>query len=273
MKKIVTIIKYILLILLAALVMLPILWMVISSFKDTGEIYAKEIVWLPRRMHWENYADVLNGTYLVRSFFNSLMITIPPVFIGVLTSAMAGYAFAKLTFPGKNVIFTLMFLTLMIPGVVTMIPAYLLFNAYGWLDTLLPLLIPGMCGSVTTMFFLRQYLSGLPDELKEAALIDGMSHAGVFFRIFLPLAKPAILTQLILSFNGAYNDYMGPLLYINNEKWQTIQIVLNSFVSEYKANWQFMLAGAVLALLPTMVLFLCAQKYFVEGIAFTGIKA
>lgn len=273
MKKIVTIIKYALLTLLAVLIVLPILWMAISSFKDTGEIYAKEIVWLPKHFRWENYADVLSGTYLIRSFFNSLMITIPPVFIGVLTSAMAGYAFSKLDFPGKNVIFVLMFATMMIPGVVTMIPAYLLFNAYGWLGTLLPLLIPGMCGSVTTMFFLRQYLSGLPNELKEAALIDGLSHGGVFFRIFLPLAKPAMLTQLILSFNGAYNDYMGPLLYINDEKWQTIQIVLNSFVSEYQSNWQYMLAGSVLALLPTMVLFVCAQKYFVEGIAFTGIKA
>lgn len=273
MKRIINFIKYLLLILLGICILLPIVWMLISSFKDTGEIYAKDIIWLPQKIRWENYTEVLEGTYLVRSFLNSLMLTIPPVVIGVLTSAMGGYAFAKLNFPGKNLIFTLMFATLMIPAVVTMIPGYLLFNAYGWLDTLLPILIPGMCGSVTTMFFLRQYISGLPNELQEAALIDGMTHGGVFFKIYLPLAKPALLTQLILSFNGAYNDYMGPLLYINDEKWQTIQIVLNSFISEYQSSWQYMLAGSVLALLPTMILFLCAQKYFVEGIAFTGIKA
>ena len=120
---------------------------------------------------------------------------------------------------------------------------------------------------------MRQYISGLPSDLQEAAIIDGLSYGGVFFRIYLPLAKPALLTQLILSFNGAYNDYMGPLLYIDTEENQTIQIVLNSFIAEYQANWQFMLAGSVLALLPTMILFIVAQKYFVEGIAFTGIKA
>ena len=165
-----------------------------------------------------------------------------------------------------------MFATLVVPAVVTMIPSYLLFNAYGWLGTLLPLIVPGMFGSVMTMFFLRQYISGLPSDLQEAAIIDGLSYGGVFFRIYLPLAKPALLTQLILSFNGAYNDYMGPLLYIDTEENQTIQIVLNSFIAEYQANWQFMLAGSVLALLPTMILFIVAQKYFVEGVAATGVK-
>ena len=123
-----------------------------------------------------------------------------------------------------------------------------------------------------TAFFLRQYISGLPNELKDAAIIDGLSYAGVFFKIYLPLAKPALITQFILAFNGAYNDYMGPTLYINDEEKQTIQVVLNSFVSEYAANWQFMLAGSVLAMIPTVIIFLFAQKYLVEGIAHTGIK-
>ncbi len=259
--------------LIAIFVFLPILWLLISSFKATDEIYSTNMIWFPSKLMLENYADVITQTLIVRSFFNSLKIILPPVLIGVFTSSMAGYAFAKLNFPGKKILFAFMFSTLVIPGVVTMIPSYLLFNAYGWLDTLLPLIVPGMFGSVLTMFFLRQFISGLPKELQEAAIIDGLSFGGVFLRIYLPLTKVAILTQVILCFNGAYNDYIGPLLYINTEENQVIQIVLNSFISEYQANWQFMLAGSVLALLPTVILFVAAQKYFVEGIAFTGLKA
>lgn len=273
MKTVKKITPYIILSVLAFFVALPILWVFISSFKDLSEIYAPEMVWLPGEIRWGNYLEVLQETFLVQSFFNSLKVVIPPVFVGVFTSAMAGFAFAKLQFPGKNILFTGMFATIAVPGVVTMIPSYLLYDAYGWLDTLLPLIIPGMCGSVMTAFFLRQYISGLPSELMEAAIIDGMSYGGVFLKIYLPLAKPALITQLILSFNGVYNDYMGPLLYINEESQQTIQIVLNSFVAEYTANWQYMLAGSVLALLPTLMIFIFAQRYLVEGIAFTGLKA
>ena len=273
MKITKTIIPYLILGILAIFVFFPILWMFISSFKGLNEIYSPEIVFFPTKIKWQNYMDVLKETLLVKSFINSLKVVIPPVFVGVVTSAMAGFAFAKLNFPGKNILFSFMFGTIAVPGIVTMIPSYLLFNAYGWLDTILPLIIPGMCGSVMTMFFLRQYISGLPSELMEAGIIDGMSYGGAFWRIYFPLAKPALITQLVLSFNGAYNDYMGPLLYINEEENQTIQIVLNSFISEYTANWQYMLAGSVLALLPTILMFLFAQKYLVEGIAYTGLKA
>lgn len=273
MKGIKRIIPYFILSILALFVVFPILWMLLSSFKGMNEIYAPEIVWFPSKLEWKNYGDVLKETLLLKSFFNSLKVVIPPVFVGVFTSAMAGFAFAKLNFPGKKLLFPLMFGTIAVPGVVTMIPSYLLFNAYGWLDTLLPLIVPGMCGSVMTMFFLRQYISGLPNELMEAGIIDGMSYGGVFCKIYFPLAKPALITQLVLSFNGVYNDYMGPLLYINEEGKQTIQIVLNSFISEYTANWQYMLAGSVLALIPTVVMFVFAQRYLVEGIAYTGLKA
>ena len=272
MKAIRKSISYILMIILCIFVFFPLLWILISSFKELNEIYAPEIVWFPKEIKWQNYIDVIKETFLVQSFLNSLKIVIPPVAIGTLTSAMAGFAFAKLDFPGKNLLFTLMFGTIAIPGIVTMIPSYLLFDSYGWLDTILPLIIPGMCGGVMTTFFLRQYISGLPTELKDAAIIDGLSYGGVFFKIYLPLAKPAVITQLILAFHGSYNDYMGPLLYINDESMQTIQIVLNSFIAEYAANWQFMLAGSVLALIPTIIIFLFCQRYLVEGIAHTGIK-
>ena len=265
-------IPYVILTVMAIFVAFPIIWVVISSFKDITEIYAKDMVWLPKEMQWNNYTEVLDKTFLVRSFFNSLKVALPPVIIGVFTSAMAGFAFSKLRFPGKNMLFAAMFSTIAIPGVVTMIPSYILFNEYGWLGTLMPLIIPGMCGSVMTMFFLRQFFSGLPSDMMEAAVIDGMSYGGIFMKIYLPLAKPALITQLLLSFNGAYNDYMGPLLYIDQERHQTIQQVLNSFVQEFAANWEYMLAGSVLALLPTTIIFIVAQKYLVQGIAFTGLK-
>ena len=272
MKTIRKTIPYVVMVIFCTVMFFPLLWIFISSFKELSEIYAPDIVWFPKEIKWQNYADVLRETLLIPSFFNSLKVVLPPVLIGTLTSAMAGYAFAKLDFPGKNILFSVMFATIAIPGVVTMIPSYLLFDAYGWLDTILPLIVPGMCGGVMTTFFLRQYISGLPNELKDAAIIDGLSYGGVFFKVYLPLAKPALITQFILAFNGSYNDYMGPVLYINDEQKQTIQVVLNSFISEYAANWQFMLAGSVLALIPTVILFIFAQKYLVEGIAHTGIK-
>lgn len=273
MKIVCRILQYTFLFIVSAFILLPVLWMLISSFKDTNEIYTKDLVWIPSVFKWSNYTDVLSETLLLKSFLNVMKIIVLPVLGGVFSSTMAGYAFAKLRFPGKNVIFILLFATVAVPGVVTMIPSYLLFKTYGWLGTLLPLIVPGMCGGVMMMFFIRQYMSGLPNDLQEAAIIDGLSYGGVFIRIFLPLAKPAILSQLILDFNSAYNNYTGPLLYINEEEDQVIQIVLRSFVSEYGANWSYMLAGSVLALLPTMLLFVVAQKYFVEGIALTGMKS
>lgn len=263
---------YLLLALSAVVMLVPFLWVLSSSFKDTASIFLIPPQWIPKQWHFENYWNVLTGSNLIRGFCNTVIIIIPPIFVGMLSSSLAGYSFARLQFPGKNVIFAATLCTMMVPGVITLIPSFIMFSFYGWVNSWKPLIIPGMFGAVTTMFFLRQYFMTLPKELEEAAMIDGMSRPKIFVSIILPLSKPAIVTQIVLSLNGAYNDYMGPLLYINDINKQTLQQVLAGFQGTYLTQWGYLMAGSVLALLPTMLIFALAQRYFVEGIALTGLK-
>ncbi len=215
-----------------------------------------------------------SGIPVWRAFLNTLMYVTPPILVGVLTSAMAAYGFARINFKGKQIVFYILLATMVIPGIITMVPSFLLFqDFYHWDNTPLPIIVPGMFGSAMTMFFLYQYFRTLPKELEEAASIDGMSKFGVFFKIILPLSTPAIITQIILSFNGCYNDYMGPLLYVNSEpSMRTIQLLIAATQSSNSSPYPLMMAASIIGLIPTLVLYIVCQKYFVEGIAMTGMK-
>jgi multiple sugar transport system permease protein len=215
-----------------------------------------------------------NGIPVWRAFLNTILYVAPPILVGVLCSAMAAYGFARVNFKGKNIVFYALLATMVIPGIITMVPSFLLFqDFYHWDNTPLPIIVPGMFGSAMTMFFLYQYFRTLPKELEEAAEIDGMSKFGVFFKIILPLSTPAIITQIILSFNGCYNDYMGPLLYVNSEpSMRTIQLLIAATQSSNGSPYPLMMAASIIGLIPTLLLYLFCQKYFVEGIAMTGMK-
>ena len=215
-----------------------------------------------------------SGIPVWRAFLNTLLYVAPPILVGVLCSAMAAYGFARVNFKGKQIVFYILLATMVIPGIITMVPSFLLFqDFYHWDNTPLPLIVPGMFGSAMTMFFLYQYFRTLPKELEEAAEIDGMSKFGVFFKIILPLSTPAIITQIILSFNGCYNDYMGPLLYVNSEpSMRTIQLLIAATQSSNSSPYPLMMAASIIGLIPTLVLYIVCQKYFVEGIAMTGMK-
>ncbi len=215
-----------------------------------------------------------SGIPVWRAFLNTIMYVAPPILVGVLCSAMAAYGFARVNFKGKNIVFYALLATMVIPGIITMVPSFLLFqDFYHWDNTPLPIIVPGMFGSAMTMFFLYQYFRTLPKELEEAAEIDGMSKFGVFFKIILPLSTPAIITQIILSFNGCYNDYMGPLLYVNSEpSMRTIQLLIAATQSSNGSPYPLMMAASIIGLIPTLVLYIVCQKYFVEGIAMTGMK-
>ncbi len=215
-----------------------------------------------------------SGIPVWRAFLNTLMYVTPPILVGVLCSAMAAYGFARVDFKGKQIVFYALLATMVIPGIITMVPSFLLFqDFYHWDNTPLPLIIPGMFGSAMTMFFLYQYFRTLPKELEEAAEIDGMSKFGVFFKIILPLSTPALITQIILSFNGCYNDYLGPLLYVNSEPtMRTIQLLIASTQSSNNSPYPLMMAASIIGLIPTLLLYIVCQKYFVEGIAMTGMK-
>lgn len=251
---------------------MPFLVTFLVSVKTGSDVYSVSI-W-PKKFYFENYLYVLKETTIVKAFFNTIGYLIPPILVGLITSSMAAYALSRLHFKGREMIFSILFSTVMIPGVVTIVPSYVMFsNFYNWVNTPLPLIIPGMFGGVMTMFYLRQFMLGLPRELEEAAVIDGMNKGGIFFSIILPLTKPALIAQAVLSFSGFYNDLMGPLMYINTvPEYYTVQLVINTLNSAYGSKQEQLLAACFLALVPTFVLFAVAQKYFIEGIAVSGIK-
>lgn len=266
--------SYIFLTVFAILIILPFLFALSTSFTTRNGIYDLPFKWIPQPFTFDNYSDVFARVDIVRSFLNTFMYIIPPVFIGMLSSAMAAFVFSKLKFPGHRVIFYLMLSTMLIPGIITLIPSYIMFtNVYKWLNTPLPLIIPGLFGGVGTMFFLVQFMRGLPNELNEAATIDGANHAVIFFRIILPLSIPALIPQIVLSFTGAYNDYMGPLLYVGTTKelW-TIQLSMANLQSSYNSSYTLMMAGSMIALIPTLIIFVFSQRFLVEGITITGLK-
>ncbi|WP_274364126.1 carbohydrate ABC transporter permease [Paenibacillus thermotolerans] len=251
---------------------IPFLWMVSTSLKPEGAVFTMPPEWIPKEWVWENYVFVLTKASLLGGFANTLIIIIPPTFIGLFTSALAAYAFARMRFPGRDILFVALLATMMIPGVVTMIPTFILFKYIGWIDSWKPLMIPGMFGAAAAVFFLRQFFKTIPSELEDAAKIDGLSPFGIFSRVMVPLSKPALATQAIFGFLGGYNDFLGPLIYINTPEKYTLQLVLASFQGFYNAEWTYIMAGSVLALIPTILLFFFAQKYFVEGITMTGMK-
>ncbi|MGG6314293.1 carbohydrate ABC transporter permease [Paenibacillus macerans] len=256
-----------------ALVMaVPFLWMVSTSLKQQGLEFEMPPKWIPDHFEWSNYRFVLFESNIFHGFVNTLLVIALPCLVGLFTSALAANAFARMQFPAKNLLFTLLLATMMIPGVVTMIPTFILFKGINWIDSWLPLIVPGMFGGAAAVFLLRQFFMTIPKELEDAAKVDGMNPLQIFIRIMLPLSKPALITQGLLGFLAGYNDYLGPLIYINSPEKYTLQLVLASFQGFYTSQWTYIMAGSVLALIPTLLLFFFAQKYFVEGIALTGMK-
>ncbi|MBD2867406.1 carbohydrate ABC transporter permease [Paenibacillus arenilitoris] len=265
-------IAYLFLVCGAIVMAVPFLWMLSTSLKEPGVVFEMPPEWIPETIIWDNYKLVVTESNLLGGFLNTLAVTLPPTIVGLFASAIAAYAFARMQFPGKNAFFMALLATMMIPGVVLMVPSFILYKYLGWIDSWKPLIIPGMFGAAGTVFFLRQFFKTIPSELEDAAKIDGLSPFGIFVRIMLPLSKPALATQAIFGFLGGYNDYMGPLIYLNSPEKYTLQLVLATFQDNYNAEWTLIMAGSVLALIPTIVLFFFAQKYFVEGITMTGMK-
>ena len=270
-------IAYTILVITALIFIFPFLYALGVSLNDPT---SATFEWIPRGTidigsYYKFFVDsAANGIPVWRAFLNTLLYVSPPIIVGVFCSALAAYGFARIQFKGKSIVFFGMLATMVIPGIITLVPSFLLFqDFYHWDNTPLPLIIPGMFGSAMTMFFLYQYFRTLPKELEEAAQIDGMSRFGIFFKIILPLSFPAIITQVILSFNGCYNDYMGPLLYVNSiPSMKTIQLLIVGTQSARGSPYPLMMAASIIGLIPTMLLYVVCQKYFVEGITMTGMK-
>lgn len=250
---------------------LPFVWMVSTSLKDPGSVFTYPPRWIPNPIVWSNYLEVLRVVPFLRFFWNSIVVAVIVTLGQVLTSAMAAYAFSRLQFPGRDKLFFAYLATMMIPGSVTMIPVYVLLRFLGWIDTYKALIIPAMFSAYGT-FMLRQFFMTLPKDLEDAAKIDGCSLFGIFWKIVLPLSKPALATLITFTFMGSWGSFMWPLLVTNRMELKTLPVGLETFSTIYATDWTLLMAGSVMAMLPVILIFLFNQRFFVEGIKLTGIK-
>ncbi len=262
---------YALLIVMSAATAFPFVWMLGTALKSPQEIFAYPPTLWPTEPNWENFTTVLQRVPFLRFYLNSLLVTSLITFWQVATSALAGYAFARLEFPFKNVIFTIYIATLIIPNQVTMLPLFLMVSSFGWIDTYQGLTVPFLA-SAFAVFFLRQFFQTIPRELEEAALVDGASRRRILLQIVLPLARPALATITLFIFLSEWDNYLWPLIVTNSQVMRTLPIGLRFFVEESGAQLHLMMAGAVMAVVPILLIFFMAQRQFIEGISMTGSK-
>lgn len=257
----------------ALVMVLPFFWMINSSFMSSGEITSQPPVWIPGELRIQNYVELLDVLPFGRLYVNSLFVT-TSVVLGVLFfSSLAGFAFAKYQFPGRELLFYAILATMMIPFFVTLIPVFYIVRQLGWINTYQGLIIPGVI-SAYGIFLMRQFIFSIPDELIDAARIDGASEPLIYARIVLPLTKPALATLGTFSFIGSWNAFLWPLLVIDNRELYTVPLGLNSlrlYASEAR-NLHLLMAGTTLSVLPMLILFIFLQRYFIRGIALTGLK-
>ncbi|PYZ94668.1 sugar ABC transporter ATP-binding protein [Salipaludibacillus keqinensis] len=253
--------------------LVPFFWMVSTSLKDSAVIFQFPPQWIPDPIVWGNYVEAMTFAPFHLFFANSLIIASLSMIGEVFTGALVAYGFAKLEFKGKNVLFIIVLATMMLPGEVTMIPVFIMFSSIGWIDTFLPLIVPSYFGgSAFFIFMLRQFFLGIPNELEDAARIDGCNTFQIFYKIALPLSKPALAVVAIFSFHGKWNDFLGPLIYLNSMEKYTVQLGLAMFQGMFQTEWSLLMAASIVALLPVLLIFFMFQKYFIEGIKLSGIK-
>ncbi|GAA2102151.1 carbohydrate ABC transporter permease [Microlunatus panaciterrae] len=251
---------------------LPFAWMVFSSFKPLGEIFLQPPKLLPIQWAPENYTNALAGANFGRAFFNSIYISLTVVVVSLFTCAMAAYGFARIRFPGNNLLFTIFLATLMVPGQLTVIPLYIIMSKIGWVDTHLALIVPPALFSAFGVFLLRQYVRGIPIELEEAAAIDGAGRIRSFFTIILPLLRTPMVALGIFTFLAQWNNFFYALIFLNTEDNFTIPLLVNQFKGQYSSDWTGLMAAATLAAAPLLIVFIIAQRQIVEGIALSGSK-
>jgi multiple sugar transport system permease protein len=272
-KKLSKVFLHILLILGSFLMLLPFFWMISTSLKIENDIFSIPIKFFPQTITFDNFSRALEVVPMIRYMFNTLFLAVIKILGEVLVSAMVAFGFARFKFKGKNVIFMILLATMMLPYEVTMIPTFIIWSRLGFGDSYVPLTLPAYFGSATFIFFLKMYFETYPKDYEESAIIDGANYFTIFARIFLPLAKPALITIGLWSFMGTWNDLLGQLIYISTPENYTVQLGLASFSSMTgEVLWGPLMAASFMALIPIIVLLLYVQKYFVEGIKTTGIK-
>jgi multiple sugar transport system permease protein len=256
----------------AIVMMFPIFWLVTTSLKTKKQIFRFPPVWIPDPIRWQNYTDALRAQPFDRYAMNTLIITVASI-VGVLaSSSLVAYAFARLRFPGRDILFFLILSELMLPQTVTLIPRYIEFKQFGWIDTWWPLIVPNYFGNAFFIFLLRQFFRTIPRDLSDAAKVDGASEFRIFWQIILPLSRPALTVVAIFTFLYNWNDYLEPLIYITSEEKYTVSLGLANFRDQLSTEWGMLMAGSVMAIVPVIVLFFAAQRYFIRGVMLSGLK-
>jgi multiple sugar transport system permease protein len=250
----------------------PLVWMFSTSLKSEAEVFALPPVWIPAKLMFTNYPESLTYFPFFLYLRNTLIITVPSVVFNLVSSAMVAYGFSRVRWPGRDALFNVVLATLLIPTWTTLIPLYVIFARIHWVGTFLPLIIPNIFGGPFYIFLLRQFFLRQPQELVDAARIDGCSHIGVFARIVLPLSRPALAVVALFSFMDNWKDFFNPLIYLNDESLYTLSIGLYSFQSQHLTQWTLLMAASLLIAAPMIVLFFLTQRTFVEGITFTGLR-
>lgn len=267
------ILTYVVLILVSLLMLFPFLWLVSSSLKSQLEIFNYPPNWIPDPPIWQNYVDAMTFRPFPTYLKNSLVIASLNVLAVVLTSSLCAYGFARIRFKGRDFWFGIVIATLLLPSIVTLVPQFIIFTRLGWVDTILPLTVPLFFGGgAFNIFLLRQFFRTIPEELADAARIDGCSEFGIYWRIMLPLSRPALITVAIFTFLNAWNDLIGPLVYLRTPDTYTVAIGLAQFRGAMTTRWDLQMAAAAVMILPVVLLFFFAQRYFIKGIVMTGIK-
>ena len=271
LRRIGRIAGYIALIIAAAALLLPFFWMIMSSLKTANEVFSVPIQWIPEVFVWQNFVDIWNQSGMLTWIRNTLVLAVVVTFLQVLTGSFAAYGFARIRFPGRDVLFLAYIGTIAVPWQSYMIPQFILLSNVKVSNTLWAIILIQAFGAFG-VFLMKQFYETIPEELSEAARLDGLSEYGIWWHIMLPLSLPALSTLTIFTFVNTWNDFLGPLIYLTKTELKTIQIGLRMFITQYSAEYGLIMAASVVALIPVLIVFLSLQKYFVQGVASTGIK-
>lgn len=270
-QKILRVLLYVFLVIMAAVMLLPFLWMLSASLKQDRDVFTFPIQWIPENPEWSNYSRIWTQIPLLTYIFNTFKLTIIVTLLQLFSSSFAAYAFSKLRFKLRNTLFLGYIATIAVPWQAYMVPQFMMLRGMGLNNTHLAIIIL-QAFSAFGVFMMKQFYEGVPTELCEAARIDGMTEYGIYAKIMLPLAKPALSTLTIFTFVNTWNDFLGPYIYLTRDSLKTIQLGLRSFIGQYSSEYGLIMAGSVVTMIPVLVVFLSLQKYFVEGVAASGLK-
>jgi multiple sugar transport system permease protein len=265
--------QYAILTIFGAIFLIPLLWVLSTSLKGNEQIFTIPPQWIPTRFRWENYTEIFHRMPVLLYLKNSVFVTALQMIGIVASSSIVAYAFAILRWPGRNLLFGILLATMMLPMQVTMIPVFVLFKQFGWLDSFKPLIVPAFVGGgAFNIFLLRQFYLGIPREIADAARIDGCSEFRIYWSIMLPLARPALATIAIMTFMFSWNDFLGPLIYLSEKDKSTLALGLSMFVGQSTSEWSLLMAASILMMIPMIAVFFFFQKYIIQGFTMSGIK-